>query len=375
MTELRVIPVRQEYVEHFVNTWTLQNVCVAFYRRRNTTYLSQWISRRGVAANIYGFSEYINGYQRVSWVRPELPSDELDDCVSAETGAAFSFPANNIYHAFFHAVPAWRALQNVSSVLIPLVGEHAGQWLRPNVSSVHAWEFMTRALTDISTDALFSNLKLLLSARCTCFRRVVGNTEAFEPRAPMSRPTLQAFCRVALQNSARFVTEAAALLKHSQRFYVSRRGSRYLLNEDALTSIFQEYSVRKIHLEMLSVSDQMHLMSQTRLLVAMHGQALAYMPFLSLGERATVIEFTLPHSASTWRSKLMYEKWAVSLGLSHFPVKTTYAIGCRFRERMALKCPVVIRAKDVSRVMLATANASNPPHAHWCAFHEVRLCK
>ena len=233
MAQVRQLAVRPEYAEYLVNTWTLQNACVAFHTRRNTSFRSQWISRRGVAATVFGFSEYVNGYQRLSWVRPELPSDDLDGCAVGEAGVAISFPANNVYHALFHAVPAWRALGRVSGQLIPLVGEHAGRWIgRGGSWRAHAWEFLARALTTRAPDALFSDLKRLLTARCTCFQHVVGNTEAFEPRAPGSRGALQAFCRAALRNSARFASGAAALPR-PHRLYVARRGARSLHNEEA----------------------------------------------------------------------------------------------------------------------------------------------
>lgn len=378
MAQVRQLVVRPEYAEYLVNTWTLQNACVAFHTRRNTSFRSQWISRRGVAATVFGFSEYVNGYQRLSWVRPELPSDDLDSCAVGESGVVISFPANNVYHALFHAVPAWRALGRASGQLIPLVGEHAGRWIgRGGAWRAHAWEFVARALTTRAPDALFSDLKRLLTARCTCFQHVVGNTEAFEPRAPGSRGVLQAFCRAALRNSARFVSGAAALPR-PHRLYVARRGARSLHNEEAVAAVLREHAVHRVQLEALSLSDQMHLVARARLLITPHGQALGYMPFLTLvdgGSAGTVVEFALPHTALTWRSRLMYAKWALSLRLAYVSIRTAHWAGCPLREKVALACPLVVRLKEVRAAILAATEERRPFEPRWCDEGEIRLCK
>lgn len=382
MHALDQVRVREEYVERVVGAWSLRNACVSFYKKRNTTHLAQWVSRRGDAVLISGFSEYSNGFHRLSWVRPELPADRLDTCPYVELGAAVQFSSNNIYHAFFHAVPAWRALRRLNApVMIPLVDGHAGDWVGPNAWRSHAWEFALRALTTDSCSKIADRLRRLLVERCTCFGHVVGNTEAFEPRAAVSLPVLREFCRAALDNSARFVTGAGMWKGEADLrvLYVSRRGRRSLVNEGVVVATLRrQYSARTVSLESLTVSDQLHLLSRTQVLVAAHGQALAYMPFLALAERAAVIELTLPHTAETWRSRLMYSKWALSLHLAHFSAKTAFAPDCPPAATQKLHCRLVghlgtLKAAmhDAISFMTSRKNIS----VAWCRHGgDIRLC-
>ena len=374
--DMQLVDVRSEYVQYFVNEWRLRNACVAFHTRRNTSFVSQWISRQEDAAIIYGFSEYINGYQRVSWVRPELPSDNLESCARADLGLAILFPANNVYHAFFHAVPAWRTLlrQPVirDSRIVPLVGEHAGHWFN---AVPHAWEFMVRAFTRDSSQQIFLDLRSLLSARCTCFRRVIGNTEAFEPRSPASRSTLQSFCRTVLRNSARFLSNASSFHTVRHVLYVSRRGFRSLVNDENVTRLLSKHSARKLHLETLSLTDQMHLIAKTHLLITLHGQALAYMPFMTLSKDPTaILEISLPLSAHTWRSKLMYEKWALSLKIAYFSSKTAYSGHCNTEDKVRLRCTLVANLRDLRKTLTKVQRARRS-RVQWCHRNQLTLCK
>lgn len=363
-----------------VNRWNLRNVCVSFYTRRNTTYLAQWVSRRGDAVIISGFSEYLNSFRRLSWVRPELPSDQLENCPYAELGVAMHFSSNNIYHAFFHAVPAWRALQHIKSpVMIPLVDAHAGNWVGAfNKWRAHAWEFAVRGLTREPSIAISNRLRILLTGRCACFGNVVGNTEAFEPRAVASLPTLRNFCHTVLVNSAQFVSSAGLWTEkfHPRVLYVSRQGRRSFVNEElVLKTLQRQYLLRRVYFELLSVSDQIHLLSRAELLVTMHGQALAYMPFLP--KRAAVLEFALPHTTDTWRSKLMYAKWALSLKLVHFSSKTMHA-NCLADEKRTLHCPLVAHIGALKTAMSNVEgflSSKRNISVSWCYRGDFRLCR
>ena len=104
--------------EHLVSVWTLRNACVVFRHWRGTLHRAQWVSRAGLSAVIHSFSEYSFGFGRLSFVRPEEPSDgpAIAACRRRPLGLAFTMSSNNLYHQFFHAVPAYLALRKHADV-------------------------------------------------------------------------------------------------------------------------------------------------------------------------------------------------------------------------------------------------------------------
>ena len=202
---------------------------------------------------------------------------------------------------FFHAVPAWLALsaqaeRNPDATMVPLVSIHAGNWTGPERHwAAHAWQFSVRALTKAAPQTITANLGALLGARCTCFDRVEGNTGAFEPRAPLALGSLRRFCLVALRNAAGRLGSAPGE-RRTELLYVSRAGGRKVVNDAAALSALRldNPSVRRVILEQLSVVQQMQLISGTLLLVTQHGQALAWMPCMTIGDTpAAVVEISI----------------------------------------------------------------------------------
>ena len=384
------IDVRAEYMQQLAGSWTLHNACVAFYNvRQKTAYRAHWISRDNEAALISGFSEYNSKFHRLTWLRPATANDKLELCPARPLALAFYFSSNNIYHMFFHAVPAWQALArhaDPGAVLVPLVSMHAGNWTGPWKGwASHAWEFAVRSLTRAGPDKLASDLGALLSARCTCFDRVEGNTGAFEPRAPSAGTTLREFCKISLRNSIRMANEGMVLssLQANLLLYVSRTGKRKLMNDaDALVAM-RRLQPRLHHsvLEQMPVAQQMHAIARTSCLVTPHGQALAWMPFLTTAERPTaVVEIGLPFSHKTWSSMLMYGKWAATLRITHYISHARHAAHCSKQQKDDLECELLVDVRELSRLVqkaLARVNTSalGTTPWRWCGGKSLRPCR
>ena len=345
MHALDQVRVREEYVERVVGAWSLRNACVSFYKKRNTTHLAQWVSRRGDAVLISGFSEYSNGFHRLSWVRRSCPPTDWTPVPTPKLVRRCSFRQTTSTTRVFS-----RRAGVEGSAAAHCAGHdtarrrHAGDWVGSKRLALACLGVCTAGADHRLVQQDCRPPEAAAGGALHGFGHVVGNTEAFEPRSGSLLPVLREFCRAALDNSARFVTGAGTWNGEADLrvLYVSRRGRRSLVNEDVVVATLRrQYSVRTVSLESLTVSDQLHLLSRTQVLVAAHGQALAYMPFLALAERAAVIELTLPHTAETWRSRLMYSKWVLSLHLAHFSAKTAFAPDCAPAATRKLHCPLV----------------------------------
>ena len=195
-----------ERAESLVKDWTLRNACVAFRNWRGTQHRSHFISRNGESATIYSFSEYTFSYGRIASVRREEPGDSaiLATCARRRLGLAFTMSSNNLYHQFFHAVPAYLTLQRHmqdGSVFIPLVSYMAGEWIPPTTNYSHAWEFSVRALTDMTPRDITTDALQLLRRQCTCFDRIEGNTGGVSLFNSGARSQVIAFCQAALRRA------------------------------------------------------------------------------------------------------------------------------------------------------------------------------
>ena len=134
---------KSEYADHLVSEWTLRNTCVTFHNWRGTLHRAQFVSLNNVSAVIHSFSEYTFAFGRLAFVRPAEPQDApaLAQCEQRDVGLALTVTSNNLYHQFFHAVPAFLSLlQHVAPgvVFIPLVSYLASGWLHP-VFSRSVW--------------------------------------------------------------------------------------------------------------------------------------------------------------------------------------------------------------------------------------------
>ena len=300
--------------DHLVGGWRLANACVTFRQGGRAHFLTR---RPGHAAVVHGFSEYRFSHVRLAMVRPATAEQErvlLSQCDTRRLGLALPMTANNLYHALFHAPPAFEAFHRLAAeaspapLLLPLLASHWGlggqmaDGTAPPPRSWHAWEFMVRALTPHSAEAIFSELEALLRARCICFETLAGSTHAFAPSAAGARARLDAFVQAALWHArlalraaspvaadvaSRSAAASAAALDAGV-VWVQRRGtSRALTNEVAVGRALRGLA-HAVSLEQLPLARQLELLAAVRGLVAVHGQALALIPFLGASARAGV---------------------------------------------------------------------------------------
>lgn len=204
----RAVSVEPEYLI----TFSLRNACVTFYDDRSSRFRSaiflqpQPPDGDEAYSVVHGFSEYINGYQRLTTVRtsPEGAS-LLNRCQRRPLGIGIPFSCNNIYHQAFHAVPAfgrWRSVTTEDADFVPLIYPSAavGKKMSTDPARWHAWEFSVRPFTTRTSAEIASRTAQLVSAPCTCYDALHGNADAFNPIARRAAPLLRAFKSATMRN-------------------------------------------------------------------------------------------------------------------------------------------------------------------------------
>ena len=359
--------------------WKLHNACIVYRMGRSNTSvpearlygggLSHWnypvgakiFSRNNLSANILGFSE-MRGYGLAGTVLTEEQAGTLDlnRCDQRAKGLAVFLANNNIYHLNFHVVTTFESLRDHAGpdvILLPLIGRLSTDHEPLTASKMHVWEYSVRALTASTSKALVRDLHRLFGAPCTCVEHLWGDTGAFEPRAVGARTRWAAFTHAALANS-RFQLElhsAAVPTRDTRLTYVSRRSTRRVVNEaDLFRLIFQlSPSARSVQLETMTIAEQMIAIASSHIIVAGHGAALAWLPFLAgAQERAACIEIVIPHHPATYKSRSMYSRLAVAMAVHYQRIHTKFANqtkcpGARKKERAILKCDNEARVDDV----------------------------
>ena len=95
----------------FLIEFELRNACVTVFNDHFTKFRTSFTSLHDdVNAMVHGFTEYTQGYQRLTSIK--AASDEerarlLATCDRRPIAIGIPFSCNNIYHQAFHAVPAW----------------------------------------------------------------------------------------------------------------------------------------------------------------------------------------------------------------------------------------------------------------------------
>ena len=199
-----------EDAAYFVQ-FSLRNACVTFYDEKNGRHHAMWISREGVTGVAHGFSEYVYGYQRISMLRAERRRDAvaLARCDMRPLAIGVPYSCNNIFHATFHAVPAWEqhaaaaaAQHEPPPTFVPLVYATTaiGKKMSEDPALWHAWEFSLRPFSTLSAARIAADTTRLLRAPCTCFARVEANAPAFNPNARHAATRLRAFREASLRS-------------------------------------------------------------------------------------------------------------------------------------------------------------------------------
>lgn len=373
---------RSDIADHLVSEWNLRNACVTFHNWRGTLHRAQFVSLENISAVIHSFSEYSFGFGRLAFVRPAESTDApaLAQCEKRSLGLALTVSSNNLYHQFFHAVPAFEALLRYvqpDAVFVPLVSYMATSWLHPATNYSHAWEFSLRALSSAPAKQLMEDTLRLFDAPCTCFERVEGATGAVSLFYPKARPRILAFCRQAVKMARSMppraplpMEERASLGGPVNVLYVRRGGIKRALANDAevsravcagrarRTDPHAEWVAECVTLERLTLASQMRTLASASVMLGVHGQAMVWMPFMLADRpRAAVVEIRMPKLAGGKRSvsdRNMYGAIASALGIYHTPLTGELAAGCNTNKDV-LGCNVTVAVPTLLQALSSSA--------------------
>lgn len=300
-------------------TFHLRNACFIPFDDHYTRFRGSFIQLRKDAqppleAVIHGFTEYTQGYQRLSGVRTAgTKSDDdavLATCERRPRAIGIPFSCNNIYHQSFHAIPAyerWKSKATGDDVdFLPLIYPSAAVGKKMSLDPLkwHAWEFSVRPFTRLSYDVLAKRTAHVLHTPCTCYDEVYGNADAFNPIARTAVTRLLRFRQASLQMLPPPATiggdsadlEAATALSQDQPsnriLWIGRRHKlRNIANEAQLAERLEQQEPRlwkrmqRTILEGMGLAQQMRLLATSAGLFAVHGQAMAWVLFLPTSQQ------------------------------------------------------------------------------------------
>ena len=380
---------------------------------------------------VHGFEERASGYTRLAVVRPALAYDRnsLALCWRAPLGLGVPVShATSIYHQLFHAVPSWLALREhvaaagfsddaPAAAFVPLVFAAAalGHGKPAAPRRWHAWEYSLRALTTAATVDIAAATTRLLRAPCTCFDRFEADARAFNPGARAAAAAVRAFrdaalrhVRVTTPRLTSLASIAAAQWPGSRQvgsdgggtgvggsaavglsgvggpsgalssslaadlLLVGREGERRTLSNEAallerLGGLPEASRLARVALEALPLGAQMRLVSEASLLVAVHGQALAWIPFLP-ADRRTVGAIEIAIMTKHGALNNCYEAWSAALGVRYWKVAGTLTGGCTGgatnrddvaqRSSKLLSCNVTVNVMQLVGTISTAARAT-----------------
>ena len=396
--------IRHEFAVPLISSFSVQNACVIYYTAHSygkaNCHASQIISRTGMMGMVYGYSEHRYGYHRLTSVRPADKSEEklfARRCKSRRLGLAAYFSSNNLFHQWFHAVPAFESFRNLAAssrdvTFLPLVGGNAGNWTMAAQEksggtrfAAHAWEFTLRALTDRNATKIASDLERIVGTGsctsratrdlpCVCFDHLEGSVGGFSPYSWGSPKRYVEFKRAALANARRWRAAAMDVLGQASvsalqkgasaplpMMYVARQAKRSVTNERELRGALEASvpRLRFVILEAHPLAKQMWMIAESAALVGVHGQAFAWLPFLPFENRRTAAVEIVPYAQSMNKEfTFMYSKLGSVLGVNYTKV-TARVVGECDAKRRVLRCNVTL---DIDAVVRAVRDA-----ARWTA--------
>jgi hypothetical protein len=313
--------------QHLVGAFSLTNVCAVFFNSSRTLHHVQFVSLDGMRAFIHGFSERQWRFHRLALVRPAEKADAnvLDRCEWRSRALALHMSANHFYHQSFHAIPAYAGLHHTmgaNATLLPLVGTYAGDWFDGSVTSARFWEFTVRALTTESPEGLTSMLRQLLWSPCTCFEQVVGDVSSYSWAGQQERYVAMAseWRLATLQSAGVLASRSSGLPVARDALYLARvTGSRVVTNEAELVmGINESGRVQRVVMERLTLTEQMRRLASTRMLVGVHGQALALMFFMPWDTQTTAVLEIIPQpNEQAWHFSKDLPDMGRSLGMAY----------------------------------------------------------
>jgi hypothetical protein len=340
-----------EAAAEFVTSISLRNACVAFHDDRSSFHRPHIVVQSGLQGPLimHGFSERALGYVRLLSARAagqhELRALSMCQRAPLGLGVPLSHPSS-IYHQLYHAVPSWLHLRShgpdaPASAFIPLVLASAslGRGKPASPRRWHAWELSVRPLTRASAEDIATATMHRLRTPCTCFDRLEATAQPYNLGARTGRDALRRFriaslrnalaASTALSTAAAQIADAATNPNSGDLLFVSRRGERRALtNEAAVWRAVRRFArLKRIIFEDMSLSAQMMLVSDASALIAVHGQALAWLAFLPWHERQTgLVEVSLVGRRGMINA--CYEHWSAALGVHYWRVAGQLTGGC-----------------------------------------------
>ena len=379
------MPRRSSTPPEYLVTFSLRSACVILYDDRSSRFRSAIVSLRDdVEAVVHGFSEYVNGYQRITAVRPPSDGDKAllggsppTRCLNRPLGIAVPFSCNNIYHQAFHAVPAferWAAIASAAGSavdFVPLIYPTAavGKKMSIEPRKWHAWEWSIRPFTRESSATIANRTHQLVNAPCVCYDVLHGNADAFNPIAVRSAGRMRAFRSAALANlhAAAYPFPASvraadsldgSTAKAQMLLWVVRRHKlRNIDNEAALAKRLEgdpvlSQRVHRLVLDELPLGTQMRLVHACSGLIAVHGQAMAWVLFLASDAHRTAAVEIFPAGLLN----NIYEMASQALGVRYEALRAPASPGCGGGARESrLNCNVTV---DVGTVLEAVRRAA-----------------
>lgn len=342
----------------FVTSLSLRNACVAFHDEPHSLHRSHLVAKDTRLPSpmiMHAFSERALGYVRLTSVRAAGEHERRAITMCRHAPFGFGLPLahpTSIYHQLWHAVPSWLHLRAYAeaagygsdvppTAFVPLTLASAalGRGKPSAPRRWHGWEFTLRALTRASATELAAATSKLLRTPCTCFGRFEATARAFNPGATDDARHVRAFRDAAVRNALPLAlppssvagAPAAMPPAGADVLLISRGGERRALsNEAAVLSMLGgmlKQRLARVVLEQHSLSAQMALVSRASALVGVHGQALAWLPFLPWAERQTaVVEISLATKRGVFNT--CYERWSAALGVRFSRVPGTLTRGC-----------------------------------------------
>jgi hypothetical protein len=379
------MPRRSSTPPEYMVTFSLRSACVIPYDDRSSRFRSAIVSLRDdVEAVVHGFSEYVNGYQRITAVRPPSDGDKAllggsppTRCLNRPLGIAVPFSCNNIYHQAFHAVPAferWAAIASAAGSavdFVPLIYPTAavGKKMSIEPRKWHAWEWSIRPFTRESSATIANRTHQLVNAPCVCYDVLHGNADAFNPIAVRSAGRLRAFRSAALVNlhaaaypfpaSVRAADSLDGSTARAQMllWVVRRHKLRNIDNEAALAKRLEgdpvlSQRVHRLVLDELPLGTQMRLVHACSGLIAVHGQAMAWVMFLASDAHRTAAVEIFPQGLVN----TIYEMASQALGVRYESLRAPASPGCGGGARESrLNCNVTVDVGTVLEVVRRAA--------------------
>lgn len=184
-------------------------------------------------------------------------------------------------------------------------------------------------MTTASPDDISSAAIQLLRTPCTCFDRFEATAQPFNPGAAMAAEALRRFRHAMLRN-IHPLPPTSNRVSAGAMLFVSRQGERRTLtNEAEVLSLLGRRldRVQRVAFEELSLTTQMRVVSDASVLIAVHGQALAWLPFLPWESQPTgVVEVSLVGRRGVVNK--CYEVWSKALGVHYWRVVARLMKGC-----------------------------------------------